>query len=122
MNKDALKITCERIVALDDFEINMANYIDTHDNVTSYCIAGRLAYLDEYPEEYMVDGVFDNSAYIWGRLFGVVNDNYDINQILEIKLWLFATKWPDSLEHAKARAQKLLDNECNYNYRFFKGC
>lgn len=126
MEHPKLRKTCERIVALEDnFILKMGSFTSLHHNVddhqiilsgehpcgTTYCIAGILAHLDGYPEQYSERdrSDFDYHAYIIGSLMddipGSRLTHYHYNE------WLFSSSWPNSLEYAKIRAQYLLDHD-----------
>lgn len=106
------KETLQRIIDLEPFHIDMTNFcsedkvLQEHVCGTTYCIAGRLAHLDEYPEEYRG---------VWGEEF-----NYDLysaslldsnREIPGLWSYLFDPCWPDDLESAKDRARYVLENE-----------
>jgi hypothetical protein len=112
--------TLKRILELkDDFKLDLTMFKrgnSQNECSTSYCIAGRLAYLDNYPEEYS-DGLF----------FDYISYSSDLIEVhrLDSALWkfLFSGNWPNSLIHAKERAQYVLDTgdvpegwKSNYNW------
>lgn len=110
-----LQQTCLRILDFEeeDFTLDMRQFSmvgfkwrgvqveDPHACGTSFCLAGWLAFQDEYPGEYKTDGypfeyleysqdlVMDNN-HVWG--------------------FLFSENWPNDLGHAKDRAHYLLVN------------
>ena len=101
-----LKDTLERIVALEDnFILDMKDFKSTpHECDTSYCIAGRLAYLDGYPEKYKKS---DNRFYYCNYS----GDLLCSEMFSDLWYFIFSSGWEDSLSHAKSRAQYVLDND-----------
>ena len=101
---DKTRKTCERILALDDFDIYMGAFKTEHECGTSYCIAGRLAFLDGFPSEF-------NYFFKFTRIpkFSFSQYSWSLIQHNEmIWSWLFDSSWPNSLEHAKQRAAYLI--------------
>ena len=109
--------TCKEIVALqDDFILDM-EYFEDASNLcgTSYCIAGRLAHLDDYPKEFMEEfefitsneGVFNCARYSTTKI-----GDTDTPYFADSETWsfLFSELWPDNLIAAKERAQYVIDN------------
>lgn len=106
------KETLQRIIDLEPFHINMTAFcsedkvLQEHTCGTTYCIAGRLAHLDNYPDEYR-DSPHEDFNY----------DAYSTDILDDSKgiqgLWtyLFDPGWPDDLESAKDRARYVLENE-----------
>ncbi len=109
--KDFTKIleTCKRILELEEFNLEMKTFCsdrlrlkEEHTCGTSYCISGRLAHLDGYPREYIDEKVkFNYGSY-----------SLDLVQY-DTTIWrfLFSPSWNNSLEHAKKRAQYIIDHK-----------
>lgn len=110
--KTGLIETCKEIVELEDFNLNMSKFKAENECGTAYCIAGRLAALDGYPDGYedeygyTVDG-FDYIVYSYEK----IGEEYCDYEEVSANWWfLFDQDWPNSLEDAKRRAQYIIDN------------
>lgn len=110
--------TAERILELEPFKIEMMCFTDlpmraglcelrerAHECGTAFCIAGRLAALDDFPDEYWKDDHFDFRGYSTDLCgFNLMSDEWR---------FLFEAFWPDSLDAAKERAAYVLEhNDC----------
>lgn len=107
--------TAHRILNLEDFDVdmvyfsNIANHLsledlrrEAHECGTTFCIAGRLAHIDGFPEAYWCEDHFDFTHYssdICGYDF--FSTEWD---------FLFAPWWPDDLDAAKERAAYVLEH------------
>lgn len=105
--------TAHRILNLEDFDVdmvcfsNIANHLSlenlrrrAHECGTTFCIAGRLAHIDGFPEAYWREDHFDFTSYssdLCGHYF--TSAEWD---------FLFSMSWPDSLQAAKDRATYVL--------------
>ena len=75
-----------------------------HECGTSYCIAGRLAFLNGYPDEFKL-AIDSNGKYEFSY------DAYSSSLVEKSGIfwsWLFDASWPNSLDHAKQRASYLI--------------
>lgn len=132
---DKMRETLERILAMEPFNIEMYGYNDldfsllnvdsspeelgngiyeptNHPCGTTYCLAGKLAADDGYPEAYrdlISRGFFRHQAYIARHL--------EIDSTIED--FLFDAEWPDDLDQAKKRAQLVLDNTGEIDFEHF---
>ena len=107
--------TCKEILELEDnFELDMSVYYEHTDKYgnTSYCIAGRLAYLDGYPKAFYnnLTNKFDYLSYSLSKL-GDPDWKTKVGSKNPAWVFLFEEEWPNSLNHAERRAQYLLDNQ-----------
>lgn len=105
--------TAHRVLELEDFGVDMVCFSNipkpssledlrrkAHECGTTFCIAGRLAHLDGFPEEYWCEDHFDFTGYstdLCGH--GLMSEEWD---------FLFNMNWPDSLQEAKKRATYVL--------------
>lgn len=111
--------TAKRILELEDnFNLEMRSFCSSHpfiqekhERETTYCLAGWLAYLDGYPEEYR--GIkFKHRKYSADLIgYSCYTDEWG---------FLFSANWSNSLEEAKKRAQYVLDNNSYPNKKCWK--
>lgn len=105
--------TCKEILELkDDFTLDMCMFERDIHCGTSYCIAGRLAYLDNYPKKFY-DCDYEVFEYLAYSLFKIEHGGCEFSSGSDSPIWtfLFGEEWPSCLEHAKRRAQYLIDNK-----------
>lgn len=113
--------TAKRILELEDnFKLNMTMFCslnnslnEEHECGTTYCLAGILAHQDGYPKEYIscISGYF----FYWSYSEDLIGFGIEENE------WrfLFSEFWSNSLEHAKKRAQYVLENDACPNEEEF---
>lgn len=106
--------TAKRIMELETFEVDMVcfssinNHLslenlrrEAHECGTTFCIAGRLAFIDGFPEAYWDEDHFDFTGYsadVCGH--SIMSDEWD---------FMFSMNWPDDLNAAKERAAYVLE-------------
>lgn len=124
-----------RILELEPFQISMCTYTDLtftnhrkgmrpnhqpddyytvskHPCGTAYCLAGKMAADDGYPEKYRIPtnlDFFDHTEYVYDHL-GFNVDTFD---------FIFGGLWPDDLDQAKLRAKIMLENSGEISFRKF---
>jgi hypothetical protein len=108
--------TAKRIMELGDFDVDMVCFsnISNHSSLedlrrkahecgTTFCIAGRLAHIDGFPEAYWCGDHFDFTGYSTDQCgHGLMSEEWD---------FLFSMSWPDSLQAAKERAGYVLEHD-----------
>ncbi|GEK54221.1 hypothetical protein [Pseudoalteromonas espejiana] len=110
--------TAKRILELEPFEVDMVCFsnISNHTSLenlrqranecgTTFCIAGRLAHIDGFPQEFWCEDHFDFTGYsteLCGK--GLMSEEWD---------FLFSMNWPDSLIEAKKRAAYVLKHDAS---------
>lgn len=102
--------TAQRILNLEDnFKLEMHRYcsspfLDASPECgTSFCLLGILAYQDNYPRKFRIHDIFFYEKYL-EELIGFKSGSDEWS-------FLFDASWSNSLEHAKKRAQYVLDND-----------
>ncbi|KPW03219.1 hypothetical protein AN390_01294 [Pseudoalteromonas sp. P1-11] len=110
--------TAKRILELEPFEVDMVCFsnISNHSSLenlrqranecgTTFCIAGRLAHIDGFPDEYWCEDHFNFTGYST-ELCGhsLMSEEWD---------FLFSMNWPDSLQAAKRRAAYVLEHDAS---------
>ena len=96
----------------DDFELNFRDYNsygeggvpEEHVCNTSFCIAGRQAFKEGYPEEYL---------YVDGEFICFNHYRYSLNKVKDCSVWSFFYdgRWCNDKEYARKRMQFIIDNK-----------
>lgn len=135
---DKMRETLERILAMEPFDLEMEDYTNLvdllHDNNqhlsdledkvydasnhlcgTTYCLAGKLAAEDGYPEQFR--NLISNNNFF--------NHTEYVNEYLEFPCsldeFIFSGHWPNDLDQAKKRAQLMLDNAGYFDFEDYSG-
>jgi len=118
MSKEHNLAVAKRGLALPEtFTLRMESYCSTPHATftlpkanacnTSFCFAGYLAALDDYPSEYRTD----KAPYF--KHYGYSLDLLGIQESYANRAWyfLFSHEWPDTFKDLKERCQYVIDND-----------
>jgi hypothetical protein len=115
METEKYKAVAQRIIGFTDtFKLRMGSFCADEAKAmadkacdTTFCLAGWLAHLDDYPKQYLLAA---------GNGFNYLTYSYDLIGSTESDRywhWLFDDYWDDDLYQAKARAQYVLNHNGN---------
>lgn len=109
-----------KVLKEEQFELKMGYFVGDesalernnpiHECGTSLCIAGALAHLDGYPEEYECpNGTFKHVDYSY-NLLGLPLWNFSGNEEDNIWSYFFGSPWPDDKEQAIKRMKYVIEH------------